>query len=57
MDIVWILKENILNSAIFPCLFIVKYYDFSASADDFDLSLFKMHTISGTSVSSHIGIL
>ena len=51
------LKENILNSAIFPCLFIVKYFDFSASAGDFDLSLFDMHTISGTSVSNYIEML
>ena len=35
--LIW--KENILNSAIFPCLFIVKYFDFSAIAGGFDLSL------------------
>ena len=29
-----------MNSAIFPCLFIVKYFDVSASAGGFDLSLF-----------------
>ena len=57
MDIFLILKENILNSAIFPCLFIVKYFDFSASVDGFDLSLFNMHRILGTSVSSYIEIL
>ena len=43
-------KKNNLKSAYFPCLFIVKYFDFSASADGFDLSLFNMHTISDTSV-------
>ena len=46
-----------MNSAIFPCLFIVKYLDFSASADGFGLSLFNIHAISGTSVSSYIDIL
>ena len=42
-----------MNSAIFPCLFIVEYFDFSASAGGFDLSLFNMHTISDTSVSNY----
>ena len=57
MHIFLILKENILNSAIFPCLFIVKYFDFSASAGGFDLSLLNMHTISDTSVTNYIEIL
>ena len=46
-----------MNSAIFPCLFIVKYFDFSASAGGFDLSLFNMHIFSGTSASNYIKIL
>ena len=46
-----------MNSAIFPCLFIVKYFDFSTSAGGFDLSLFNMHPISGTSVSNQIEVL
>ena len=46
-----------MNSAIFSCLFIVKYFDFSTSAGGFDLSLFNMHTISGTAVSNQIEIL
>ena len=46
-----------MNSAIFSCLFIVKYFDFSASAGGFDLSLLNMHTISGTSVSNYFEIL
>ena len=46
-----------MNSAKFLCLFIVKYFDFLTSAGGFDLSLFDMHTISGTSVSNQIEIL
>ena len=46
-----------MNSAIFPCLFIVKYFDFFDKRGGFDLSLFNMHTISGTSVSNYIDIL
>ena len=46
-----------MNSAIFLCLFIVKYFDFSTSAGGFDLSLYNMHPISGTSVSNQIEIL
>ena len=46
-----------MNSAILPCLFIVKYFDFLTSAGGFDLSLFNMHPISGTSVSNQIVIL
>ena len=46
-----------MNSAIVPCLFIVKYFDFSTSAGGFDFSLFHMHPISGTSVSNQIEIL
>ena len=48
-----------MNSAIFPCLFIVKYmyFDFSTSAGGFDLSLFNMHHILGTGVSNQIEIL
>ena len=52
MHISFIWKENILNRAIFPCLFIIRYFDFSASTGGFDLSL--LHTISGTSVSNYI---
>ena len=51
------LEGNILNSAIFQCLFIVKYFEFSASASGFDLSFFNMHTILGTLVSNYIEIL
>ena len=54
MYIVLIWKENISNRAIFPCLFIAKYFDFSASTGGFDLSLL---TISGPSVSYYIEIL
>ena len=43
-----------MNSAIFPCLFIVKYFDFSTSVGGFDLSLFN---ISGTSLSNQIELL
>ena len=57
MHIFKIWKENIVNSAIFPCLFINTYFDFSISAGGFDLSLFKMQPISGTSVSNEIEIL
>ena len=46
-----------MNSAIVPCLFVVKYFDFSTNAGGFDLSLFNMHPISGTSVSNQIEIL
>ena len=46
-----------MNSAIFPCLSIVKHFDFSTSAGSFDLSLFNMHPISGTSVSNKIEML
>ena len=46
-----------MNSALFPCLFIVKYFDFLTSAGGFDLSLFNMHTLSGTSVSNYIEFL
>ena len=46
-----------MNSAIFPCLFIVKYFYFSASAGGFDLFLFNMHTLSVTSVSNYIEFL
>ena len=56
MHIFLIWKENILNRATFPCLFIVKYFDFSASAGSFDISLFNMHTITGTSDSNYIEI-
>ena len=42
-----------MNSAIFPCLFIVKYFDFSTSAGGFDLSLFNMHPISGIKLKFH----
>ena len=45
-----------MNSAIFPCLFIVIYFDFSTSTGGFDLSLFYMHPILGTSVSNQIEI-
>ena len=57
MLIFGIWKENIVNSAIFPCLFIVKYFDFSTSAGGFDLSLFNMHPILSTSVSNQVEIL
>ena len=46
-----------MNSPIFPRLIIVKYFDFSTSTGGFDLSLFNMHPISGTSVSNQIEIL
>ena len=46
-----------MNSAIFPCLFIVQYFDFSTSPGSFDLSLCNKHPISGTSVSNQIEIL
>ena len=48
-----------MNSALFLCLFIVKYLFFKVSArvGGFDLSLFNMHTISGTSVSNYIKLL
>ena len=57
MHIFSILKEYIVNREIFPYLFIVKYFYFSTSAGGFDLSLFNMHPISGTSVSNQIEIL
>ena len=46
-----------MKSAIFPCLFLVKYFDYSTSAGGSDLSLFNMHPISGTSVSNQIEIV